>query len=413
MFDVRSLFVCYGLLCIYSPWSQGPFRGEEMRQWLEAGYFKGDLPISQQPSGPFHPLSTIFQDVSFAFRVPGLSADTDADDVNAREAELQRAKEEAQFREAERREAERRDAERREAEERAMAEAAAARKAAEFEAARTATETQTMSVVRNAGNDQNNSSAQLKMMLGLGVGQQLEDAGDNDPRAAPLASPKTQKQRIHAASLHVGPSPPTKPKAAWGSSPGHNPKKSMSEIQQEEARQTALLAIEKKATVRSSSSGWANVASRGGSSGWQGVAVLPTPAAAVTIPNNLTSANQGKPVSAQRQISAPSTMQQQRRASQEDQHADDFGAAMSPALESWCKAQMTKINGSDDLTLVSFCMTLTDPSEIRQYLTAYLGASPQVSSFAADFINKRGLGKTQQEEWENTKPKKTRKKGGK
>lgn len=393
---------------------QGPFRGEEMRQWLEAGYFKGDLPISQQPSGPFHPLSTIFQDVSFAFRVPGLSADVDADDFAAREAELQRAKEETQFREAERREAERRESERQEAEERALAEAAA-RKAAEFEAARAVTETHTMSAVRNARNDQNNSSAQLKMMLGLGVSQQLEDAFDNEPRAAPLASPKAQKQRIHANALPVGASPPSKPKPAWGNSPGHAPKKSMSEIQQEEARQTALLAMERKATGRSSSGGWANVAaSRGGSSGWQGGAVVPTPAAVVSVPNNLTSSSQGKPVSAQRQVSAPSAMQQQhRRASQDDQHADNFGATMSPALESWCKAQMTKINGSDDLTLVSFCMTLNDPSEIRQYLTAYLGSSPQVSSFAAEFINKRGLGKTQQEEWENTKPKKTRKKGGK
>lgn len=404
---------------ILTKWSQGPFRGEEMRQWLEAGYFKGDLPISQQPSGPFHPLSTIFQDVSFAFRVPGLAADVDADDFAAREAELKRAKEEAQFREAERREAERREterreAERRDAEERAMAEAAA-RKAAEFEAARAVTETQTMSAVRNARNDQNNSSAQLKMMLGLGVSQQLEDAFDSEPQAAPITSSKAQKPRIHTTSLPVGASPPSKPKPAWGNSPGHAPKKSMSEIQQEEARQTALLAMERKAIGRSSSGGWANVAaSRGGSSGWQGGAVVATPAAVVSVPNNLTSANQGKPVSAQRQLSAPSAMQQQhRRASQEDQHADDFGAAMSPALEGWCKAQMTKINGSDDLTLVSFCMTLTDPSEIRQYLTAYLGSSPQVSSFAAEFINKRGLGKTQQEEWENTKPKKTRKKGGK
>ena len=38
-----------------------------MRQWLEAGYFKGDLPISQLPSGPFHQLSNWFPDLSTAF----------------------------------------------------------------------------------------------------------------------------------------------------------------------------------------------------------------------------------------------------------------------------------------------------------------------------------------------------------
>ena len=72
---------------------------------------------------------------------------------------------------------------------------------------------------------------------------------------------------------------------------------------------------------------------------------------------------------------------------------------MSPALEKWCKGQMQKINGSDDLTLVAFCMTLNDANEIRQYLTTYLGASGPVNSFAAEFINKRGLG-SKQEEWE-------------
>ena len=46
------------------------------------------------------------------------------------------------------------------------------------------------------------------------------------------------------------------------------------------------------------------------------------------------------------------------------------------------KDQMTKLNGTDDLTLVSFCMTLSDPVEIRQYLTAYLGSTPQVELIA-------------------------------
>ena len=41
-----------------------------MRQWLEAGYFKGDLPISQNPQGPFLSLSSLFPDVSVAFRAP-------------------------------------------------------------------------------------------------------------------------------------------------------------------------------------------------------------------------------------------------------------------------------------------------------------------------------------------------------
>ena len=39
-----------------------------MRQWLEAGYFKGDLPISQNPKGSFQPLSSLFPDLTIAFK---------------------------------------------------------------------------------------------------------------------------------------------------------------------------------------------------------------------------------------------------------------------------------------------------------------------------------------------------------
>ena len=47
---------------------------------------------------------------------------------------------------------------------------------------------------------------------------------------------------------------------------------------------------------------------------------------------------------------------------------------------------MQKLIGSDDLILVSICMTLTDRDEIRQYLTAYLGSTPPVNNFATEFI---------------------------
>jgi hypothetical protein len=90
--------------------------------------------------------------------------------------------------------------------------------------------------------------------------------------------------------------------------------------------------------------------------------------------------------------------------------ADEFGATMSPALEKWCMDQMKKINGSDDLTLIAFCMTLNDANEIRQYLVTYLGSTPQVNNFATEFINKRGLGSAKAEEWEMGGAKKGRKK---
>ena len=51
---------------------------------------------------------------------------------------------------------------------------------------------------------------------------------------------------------------------------------------------------------------------------------------------------------------------------------------MPPAMTSWASQQLKRINGKDDLTLLEFCMSLTDASEIRQYLAAYLGSTPEV-----------------------------------
>jgi transcription initiation factor TFIID subunit TAF12 len=63
----------------------------------------------------------------------------------------------------------------------------------------------------------------------------------------------------------------------------------------------------------------------------------------------------------QAQVSAgqKQALVQQQRAKKS---VDNFGenSQMSPALESWCKEQMRKLNGSDDLTLVRllFCIPI-------------------------------------------------------
>ncbi|CAN0453924.1 unnamed protein product, partial [Laminaria digitata] len=62
---------------------------------------------------------------------------------------------------------------------------------------------------------------------------------------------------------------------------------------------------------------------------------------------------------------------------------------MPPAMSSWASQQLKKINGKDDLTLLEFCMSLSDASEIRQYLAAYLGSTPEVSSFATEFLHRK------------------------
>lgn len=61
------------------------------------------------------------------------------------------------------------------------------------------------------------------------------------------------------------------------------------------------------------------------------------------------------------------------------QSKSDFGGKqMSKEMSDWCTAQLKKINGSNDLTLLQFCMALKSPVDIREYFSQYLGSSPQV-----------------------------------
>ena len=313
-----------------------------MRQWLEAGYFKGDLPISQQPRGPFLPLQALFPDLSVAFRFPGDDAPNDSNAA----AEAAAAEEERRAREEE---------ERRAAEERAQAEARAAAEADLRE--REAAERK-----QTAARDQN-QSAQLKMMLGLGKsggsGEKLDETAQEQPEAAPKKKDKGQtkqkQQRQSSPAQPAAKAPAASP--AWGGASSAAPRKSIAEIQQEEARTAARLAKERQQNPRSSSGGWANIAaSKGGSSGWQSGTVKPTPSAVVINPNvaaaTVETIRPSQAASGQRLASAS----QRSRGTTSDNAADDFGASMSPALESWCKDQMKKLNGSDDLTLVLCCV---------------------------------------------------------
>eukprot|EP00523_Entomoneis_sp_CCMP467_P010635 CAMPEP_0168738414 /NCGR_PEP_ID=MMETSP0724-20121128/10919_1 /TAXON_ID=265536 /ORGANISM="Amphiprora sp., Strain CCMP467" /LENGTH=1104 /DNA_ID=CAMNT_0008785753 /DNA_START=77 /DNA_END=3391 /DNA_ORIENTATION=+ len=412
---------------------QGPFRGEEMRQWLEAGYFKGDLPVSQDAAGPFRPLSAIYPDLSMAF----MSQDTNSAEEQARRAaeELERERAEAEIRARKLAEAEEKERKEREAALEAEAVAERVRLANEQAAAQAAAaaEAEAAEPEPEDNEDGNESSAQLKLMLGLSAQQQAQgQAATSEPKKE--MSPKKSKGKKAAAAkvpqsapdpMHAEVAQPLKPAAsAWGAANNKTvSRKSMSEIQQEEARIAAKQAMERQRS--NPSSGWANVAASSksgptvakptGPGGWNNAAAKLTPAVVVTKPGQVKTTQAAKPSAAARSRSVPVTSSSQAASAKQTSAAgDDFGAKMSPALEKWCKDQMIKLNGSDDLTLLSFCMTLTDPNEIRQYLVTYLGTSPQVNSFANEFIQRKSGVKPVKEEWETTvsTKKKGKKKGG-
>lgn len=398
-----------------------------MRQWLEAGYFKGDLPISQASKGPFHPLSVWFQDLNFAFRA---QASTSVSSQAGLRAAAEAAEKEKQRREAEAQvaaERERLAAEDENNQRRAQEAAISAQKEAEL---REATRQQldrrhaASDAAKGATNGGNEPSAQLKMILGLSSGDQgdgenqLEESEPYQPTKNNRGTDKTtsnstSKRRAQNASEENHPAPPIEnnvqtvapalvaPAApAWGGAAKAKPKKSMSEIQQEEARAAAIQAA-RHGSMPQSSSGWANVAA--GTSGWSSGTLRPTSAAlnspAVVSANVHARPNPPMAQSGANRKIAPITQHQRASSTASSTPAEEFGATMSPGLEKWCKEKMYQINGSEDLTLVAFCMTLDDANEIRQYLTTYLGSTPQVNSFATEFVSKRGLG-GKQEEWE-------------
>jgi hypothetical protein len=384
---------------------QGPFRGEEMRQWLEAGYFKGDLPISQSPSGPFRPLSMIFADLSVAFVNPNGDLETE---VRAKGEEQQRRELAERARIGA--EAAERERLREEEQHRQRKELEAAEKLAreEREQALSAARAAEVITTSNGGNE---SSTQLKLMLGLGSQSAYASEQQGETKIDKRSTQKMPEQKRSPSDTSSTPSDSASTKnvtTAWGGVTASQPvsRKSMSEIQKEEARAAAVAAMNRQ-SAPTSSSAWANVAAaRGGSTAWSGGEAKQQPT--VVLPGS--SVRQTGLVRAvSLQTSHAATVNTQPTGSVQRANSvvvkaeaaiDAFGAKMPPTLEKWCKDQMQKLNGTDDLTLVAFCMSLTDADEIRQYLTAYLGSTPQVNSFATEFINRKGGAKDKVDEWE-------------
>ena len=50
---------------------------------------------------------------------------------------------------------------------------------------------------------------------------------------------------------------------------------------------------------------------------------------------------------------------------------------------------MIKLSRKDDLTLVEFLMSCQSSGETAEYISAYLGKSPEVASFTAEFIRRK------------------------
>lgn len=93
------------------------------------------------------------------------------------------------------------------------------------------------------------------------------------------------------------------------------------------------------------------------------------------------SQNRGLSVHVKNAVQIASSTPSQTMKGQKVKSNDFGGKGMSQEMAEWCSSSIKRINGSDDITLLQFCMSLESGVEIREYLAAYLGSTPQVKSF--------------------------------
>jgi len=100
--------------------------------------------------------------------------------------------------------------------------------------------------------------------------------------------------------------------------------------------------------------------------------------------------NQGSFPSLSSQVKSSNKMRsnEPRRVEKEASSASNpiSNSSMSDEFTKWCKEQMLLLNGSDDLTLVDFLMSLPSEKEIREYVEFYLGKSAKASKFTTEFL---------------------------
>ena len=362
--------------------TQGPFGGREMQQWLQAGYFNGDLPICQGTAqGPFRALSSIFPDPKVAFQ-PTLTEPKPSNDgavdleaklfhekqqrMVAEEQQRKKADEEAAAIAAKKAKEKGEEIERQQKQKLAMEQARAEeerkrRQQIEEEAAlRNSQEESTGLQSSKNGSVDENSSAQLRMLLGMGA----------------VTSQLPQMKTIDTEPVNSA--PPAATPSAWGGASQQGKKslvRSMSEIQEEEARVAAKLAKEHQTRGVNSGGGWANVAASGAWSGAKPITSAPSAvpvveqgkhsATAVNAVGLSASSTQALRIKQQARVAAQKKAIAKTHVSNSMQQAGNIGNAvasdnfgengkMSPTMEAWCKDQLKKLNnGSDDLTLVS------------------------------------------------------------
>lgn len=209
-------------------------------------------------------------------------------------------------------------------------------------------------------------STQLKSFLGI---KAKATEANSSPVAATApkkgaVAPQLQSQPQQSSNTKVWSAPPA---------PVETSGKSLKEIMDEEMIQRKV--EESVADSRPQGSSWASKARANGSA--PALTAMPVVAPVIAArkleerPGDKASNDSKRPVS-EVKVAAPGGSASRNTAS-------DFGGKkMNKEIADWCLAQLRKLNGPQDLTLMEFCMSIDSAVEVRETLSSYLGSTAQV-----------------------------------
>jgi len=170
---------------------------------------------------------------------------------------------------------------------------------------------------------------------------------------------------------------------AWGGNTGGGGK-SLKEIQEEEARRVAAkreaeAAMAQQNQAMQTSGGWAAAAAPSH--------VASRPSAPMVVPRSVPQPQAPKVRPTVGNVVTPLT--QSALSSSAAAPSGSPPLNNKNALRAWCKAQMSQLNNSDDMTLVDFLLGLPSAGEVQEYVALYLGKTSQASAFAAELIRQK------------------------
>jgi hypothetical protein len=189
--------------------------------------------------------------------------------------------------------------------------------------------------------------------------------------------------------LGVKNDPDDKGKTAW-STPAvvETPASSLKDIMNEEMNKKSTTDVETVSGSKPSGTSWAAKAK-------SNAPMMSTTVVTTKTEPLQSSSSASKTVDEKQQIASSASIGLKLTESRKPTDKSEFGGKMmSKDMADWCSMQLKKLKGSDDaMELLQFCMSLKSSVEIREYLSQYLGSSPQVTNFATEFIKFKDEGK--------------------